>query len=87
MLLHNYTDSNTYPINLVKSNLTEISIREIQSIKKRIDFYINHYKISTKAISSISSESKLVFLLNINNMLENEIKNRYTAGSFHTSLT
>ncbi|MEI8390311.1 MAG: hypothetical protein WCG23_10565 [bacterium] len=79
MLLHDYLNSGNYTANLVKSNLSNISNIEIQSIKKRVDFYVNHYKISTKRINSESKARQLDFLLNLNNILENEIEERKVA--------
>lgn len=76
MLLHNYLDSDTYTAGLVKNNLSNISSNEIQSIKKRVDFYVKHYEISTKRIISDSRVKQLDFLLNLNNILELEMKER-----------
>ena len=79
MLLHDYLNSGNYTANLVKSNLSNIPNIEIQSIKKRVDFYVNHYKISTKRINSESKSRQLDFLLNLNNILETEIEERKVA--------
>ena len=79
MLMHNYLDSENYTVNLVKNNLSKIPNTEIQSIKKRVDFYVNHYKISIKKINSESREMQLHFLLNLNNILETEIRQRCAA--------
>ena len=77
MLLHNYIDSDTYMMNLIQNNLTEIPNQEIRSIKKRIDFYINHYRrISAKKTNPGSKERKLAFFVFINNILEHEITKR-----------
>ena len=76
MSLHDYLDSHTYTANLVKNNLAGIPSSEIQSIKKRIDFYVNHYEISTKKLKSESKERQLDFLLNLKNIIEIEIKGR-----------
>jgi len=76
MLLNNYLDSGTYTASLVKNNLSNIPNTEIQSIKKRVDFYVNHYKISTQKTPSESKGQQLDFLLNLNGVLENEIKGR-----------
>ena len=79
MLMHDYLDSETYTVNLVKNNLSKIPNTEIQNIKKRVDFYVNHYKISIKRINSESKELQLHFLLNLNNILETEIRERCAA--------
>ena len=76
MLLHNYFDTDTYTASLVKNNLAGIPSSEIQSIKKRIDFYVNHYKISTQKTNSESKERQIDFLLNLKNIIETEIKGR-----------
>jgi len=68
MLLHDYLN-----------NLSNISNLEIQSIKKRVDFYVNHYKISTQKTASESKVLQLDFLLNLNHILENEIQERKVA--------
>ncbi|OGH96450.1 MAG: hypothetical protein A2039_01240 [Candidatus Melainabacteria bacterium GWA2_34_9] len=79
MLLHNYLDSGNYTASLVKNNLSNIPNTEIQSIKKRVDFYVNHYKISTQKTASESKVLQLDFLLNLNHILENEIQERKAA--------
>lgn len=79
MLLHNYLDSSNYTAGLVKNNLSNISNIEILGIKKRVDFYVNHYKISTKKAASESKALQLDFLLNLNHVLENEIELRKVA--------
>jgi len=79
MLLHDYLDSSNYTASLVKNNLSNISNLEIQSIKKRVDFYVNHYKISTKKAISESKTLQLDFLLNLNHILESEIQCRMPA--------
>lgn len=76
MLLHNYLDSSTYTENLLKSNLSEISDSEIKSIRKRVAFYVNHLKISTRKIYSESRERQLDFLTNLQSLLEGEISDR-----------
>lgn len=76
MLLHNYLDSGNYTASLVKNNLSNIPNTEIQSIKKRVDFYVNHFKISTQKTASESKVQQLDFLMNLNFVLENEIKER-----------
>jgi hypothetical protein len=81
MLLHNYLDSDTYTASLVKNNLATITNSEIQSIKKRVDFYVSHYA-SIKKINSESRERQLDFLLNLKNIIETEIKGRSTDYSF-----
>ncbi len=79
MLLHNYLDTNTYTVNLVKKNLSEIPCSEIQNIKKRVDFYVNHYKISTRNTISESKTQQMDFLINLNFALETEIRERSLA--------
>jgi len=79
MLLHDYLNSGNYTASLVKNNLSNISNLEIQSIKKRVDFYVNHYKISTQKTASESKVLQLDFLLNLNHILENEIQERKVA--------
>lgn len=76
MLLHNYLNSGTYTADLVKTKLSSIPNTEIKSIKKRVDFYVNHYKISAKSTNTESKEQQLSFLLNLNSILESEIQNR-----------
>jgi len=80
MLLHDYLNSGNYTASLVKTNVSNISNNEIQSIKKRIDFYVQHYKISTKKMSSESKKRQLDFLINLNFVLENEINQRMLAA-------
>ena len=80
MLLHDYLNSGNYTASLVKTNLSNISNNEIQSIKKRVDFYVHHYKISTKKINSESKEQQLDFLINLNFVLQNEINERLLAA-------
>jgi len=79
MLLHDYLNSGNYTASLVKNNLSNISNLEIQSIKKRVDFYVNHYKISTQKTASESKVLQLDFLLNLNHILESEIQERKVA--------
>ena len=79
MLMHNYLNSETYTATLVKNNLSKIPNTEIKSIKKRVDFYVNHYKISLNKIKSESKELQLHFLLNLNNILEIEMRERCAA--------
>jgi len=76
MLLHNSNYIDKKPLNQNTENFDKVSLQEIYSIKKRIDFYINHYKISTKNIDSLPIKSKLDVLLKLNYLLENELKNR-----------
>lgn len=76
MLFQNYGDTETYISNLIKSGLENISDSEIQSIKKRIDFFVNHFKISTNKKYSLAKEHQLEFLMNINSAIESEISDR-----------
>lgn len=76
MLLHNYLDSDNYTAGLVKDNLATISDSEINNIKKRINFYVNHFKISTKNSNSEAKARQLEFLLNVNTVLDSELESR-----------
>lgn len=76
MLLHNYMDSDAYTASLLKDNLSNITDSEIQSIKKRVDFYVNHFKISTKKLQSEAKVKQLEFLETLNNILQCEMQSR-----------
>jgi len=76
MLLHNYLDSAAYTLSLAKNNFSEISDTEIKSIKKRVDFYINHFKISSKNLPDNGKAQQIEFLMNIKYLLESELKER-----------
>ena len=55
----------------------EMSTREIQSLKKRIDFYMDHYTLVKKnRQDDITYEDKLKFLSNLNKVLDTELNNR-----------
>jgi len=82
MLLHNYADNETYIASLLKSNLASITDSEIQSIKKRVEFYVNHFTISTKKMHSEAKERQLEFLMNLNNLLESEIEDRNVSYAY-----
>jgi len=79
MLLHNYLDSVTYTLSLAKKNFSNVSDMEIQSIKKRVDFYINHFKISAKNMPDNAKSQQLDFLINLNFMIESEMNERQYA--------
>jgi hypothetical protein len=76
MLLHNYIDTQGYTAELMKDNLSNISDSEIQSIKKRVEFYVNHFKISTKRLNSEAKEKQIEFLENLDYVLQSEINGR-----------
>lgn len=58
--------------------LIAIPIKELQSIKKRVDFYVEHYStiVKKREYADITSNDKLTFLSNFNILLEREISNR-----------
>jgi hypothetical protein len=58
--------------------LIALPIKELQSIKKRVDFYVEHYStiIKNRKYDDITYNDKLVFLSNFNTLLEREISNR-----------
>ncbi len=65
---------------IIDGLVPDISIRELLSIKKRIDFYFYHYKTVKKSRKdNITYENKINFLSNLNNMLEIEINKRQVA--------
>ncbi len=55
----------------------EISTQELQSLKKKVDFYMDHYTLVKKnREDNITYEDKLNFLSNLNQVLDTEINSR-----------
>jgi len=55
----------------------EISTKELQSLKKKVNFYVDHYTLIKKnRENTIPYEDKLNFLFNLNKVLDTEIGKR-----------
>ncbi|HSA06790.1 MAG TPA: hypothetical protein P5556_06395 [Candidatus Gastranaerophilales bacterium] len=53
------------------------SIKELQSIRKKVAFYVDHYSAVKKGRQDdITYEDKINFLSNLNKALDQEIQNR-----------
>ena len=65
---------------IVDGLVPDISSKELLNIKKRVEFYADHYKTIKKTRNdNITYESKINFLSNLNNMLKTEINKRQVA--------
>ncbi|NLF83178.1 MAG: hypothetical protein GX568_04245 [Candidatus Gastranaerophilales bacterium] len=61
----------------VDSGLMTLPMSELQSMKKRVDFYVEHYStIKRSRKDDITYNDRIIFLSNLNKLLENEIKSR-----------
>lgn len=59
------------------AGLMALPMNELQSMKKRVDFYVEHYAtIKRSRNDDITYNDRIIFLSNLNNLLENEIKSR-----------
>ena len=73
--------SEIYNEGLLKNSLENITEEEINNIKKRINFYVNHFKISNKKKADEAKAKQLEFLLDLNTVLENELEERQETNS------
>lgn len=76
MLFHNYMNIDPIASELMKQSIAGISDDEINCIKKRVAFYVNHYKISLKNISCESKQKQLELLEEIKELIETEVNSR-----------
>jgi hypothetical protein len=59
------------------AGLIALPTSELQSMKKRVDFYVEHYAtIKRSRNDDITYNDRIIFLSNLNKLLENEIKSR-----------
>ncbi len=70
------------PNTIVPANgaFPDISTKELQNMKKKVDFYVDHYSTIKKCRKdNISYQDKINFLSNLNRILEKEMELRCIA--------
>lgn len=76
MLIGDYLSSSFDHSKQSDYKLSGISSTKIKTIKKRINFYISHFRITIKSAQHDSKKSQLAFLLNLQTLLDDEMQCR-----------